>query len=268
MAGRAHRYGHQRGRLPACRGAVPADARCILAALRDAANPFSILTKGTLILRDLPLLEEAAGITEVGLNVSVGSVDKELWRSIEPGTPAPDRRLGVCATLTGHGLRCGVLMGPVVPFLSDSPAQLEATVREIAAAGATHVTPIVLHLRPGAREWFYRWLGEHHPSLMAPYRALYRSGLYAPRRYQQEIADQVSEFCAQARGRPGRSGPGAGRRAAPGSQARPRRAIRAWLPRPPPSRRSWHAEGRRPAQPALGRRLTGGDRQAYLRPGT
>ncbi len=65
----------------------------ILAALRDAANPFSILTKGTLILRDLELLEQAAEVTDVGLNVSVGSVDKELWRSVEPGTPAPDRRL-------------------------------------------------------------------------------------------------------------------------------------------------------------------------------
>jgi DNA repair photolyase len=183
----------------------------ILAALRDAANPFSILTKGTLILRDLPLLEQAAEVTEVGLNVSVGSVDKELWRSIEPGTPAPDRRLGVCSTLTEHGLRCGVLMGPVVPFLSDSPAQLEATVREIAAAGATHVTPIVLHLRPGAREWFYRWLGEHHPSLIAPYRALYRSGAYAPRRYQQEIAEQVSEL-ARKHG-VGRASPGQARAA-------------------------------------------------------
>jgi DNA repair photolyase len=193
----------------------------ILAALRDAANPFSILTKGTLILRDLALLEQAAEVTEVGLNVSVGSVDKELWRSIEPGTPAPDRRLGVCATLTEHGLRCGVLMGPVVPFLSDSPAQLEATVREIAAAGAAHVTPIVLHLRPGAREWFYRWLGEHHPSLIAPYRALYRSGAYAPRRYQQEIAGQVSEF-ARKHG-VGRADPGqaraAGRAREPGPAA-------------------------------------------------
>jgi DNA repair photolyase len=166
----------------------------ILAALRDAANPYSILTKGTLILRDLELLEQSAEVTDVGLNVSVGFVDKELWRSVEPGTPAPDRRLGVCATLTDHGLRCGVLMGPVVPFLSDSPAQLEATVREIAAAGATHVTPIVLHLRPGAREWFYDWLGEHHPGLVARYRALYRSGAYAPRGYQQQIAEQVREF--------------------------------------------------------------------------
>jgi DNA repair photolyase len=69
----------------------------IIGALRDAANPFSILTKGTLILRDLDLLCDAAQVTDVGLNVSVGIVDKEISRSVEPGTPAPDRRLGVCA---------------------------------------------------------------------------------------------------------------------------------------------------------------------------
>src|ERR1700722_3700119 len=94
----------------------------IISALLDAGNPFSILTKGTLILRDIDLLAESAEVTDVGLNVSVGFVDKELWRSLEPGTPAPDRRLGVCATVTEHGLRCGVLMGPVVPFLAASTA--------------------------------------------------------------------------------------------------------------------------------------------------
>ena len=121
----------------------------ILRALLDARNPYSILTKGTLILRDLDLLTASAEVTDVGLSVSVGCIDEDLWRTLEPGTPSPLRRLGVCATLSEHGLRCGVLMGPVVPFLSDSPAQLEATVRQVAEAGATHVTPIVLHLRPG-----------------------------------------------------------------------------------------------------------------------
>src|SRR5215469_1193142 len=134
----------------------------IISALRDAANPFSILTKGTLILRDLDLLCEAADVTDVGLNVSVGFVDKAISRSVEPGTPSPERRLGVCAAITGRGLRCGVLMGPVLPFLTDSPAQLETTVRLAAEAGAAHVSPIVLHLRPGAREWYLRWLQETH----------------------------------------------------------------------------------------------------------
>jgi DNA repair photolyase len=166
----------------------------ILQALLDARNPYSILTKGTLILRDLDLLLASAEVTDVGLSVSVGCADEDLWRTLESGTPSPRRRLGVCATLSEHGLRCGVLMGPVVPFLSDSPAQLESTVRQIAEAGATHVSPIVLHLRPGAREWFLAWLGEHHPDLVPRYRGLYGRGAYAPKDYQQRIAGQVREL--------------------------------------------------------------------------
>src|SRR5262249_26336166 len=86
-----------------------------------------------------------------------------------------------------------VLMGPVVPFLSDSPAQLEATVRQAAQAGARSVTPIVLHLRTGAREWFFRWLHEHHPELVPRYLALYGRGAYAPQAYQERVGAQVGE---------------------------------------------------------------------------
>ncbi len=185
----------------------------IIGALRDAANPFSILTKGTLILRDIELLAEAADVTEVGLNVSAGFVDKDLWRSIEPGTPAPGRRLEACATLNERGLRCGVLMGPVVPFLSDSPAQLDAAVRQIAAAGAGHVMPIVLHLRPGTREWFFAWLHAQHPGLVDRYLELYGRGAYAPKAYQNRIAGQVREL-AEKYGI-GRPRPGIGRGALP-----------------------------------------------------
>jgi DNA repair photolyase len=166
----------------------------IIAALRDAANPFSILTKGTLILRDLDLLAGAAEVTDVGLNVSVGFTDPELWRSVEPGTPSPERRLEACAAIIGRGLRCGVLMGPVLPFLTDSPGQLAATVRQIAAAGPAHVSPIVLHLRPGAREWYLRWLGEQHPELVPRYRELYGTGAYPPRAYQRRIVEQVRQL--------------------------------------------------------------------------
>src|SRR5262245_6789662 len=177
----------------------------ILAALRDAANPFSILTKGTLILRDADLLAEAAEVTDVGLAVSAGSVDEDLCRVLEPGAPGPRRRLEVCAAFTGRGLPCAVLMGPVVPFLSDSPAQLAATVRQAAQAGASSVTPIVLHLRPGAREWFFGWLAEHHPELVARYRGLYGRGAYAPKAYQQRVSEQVRELAR--RYRVGQHGP-------------------------------------------------------------
>jgi DNA repair photolyase len=185
----------------------------IIEALRDAANPFSILTKGTLILRDLDLLAEAAEVTDVGLNVSVGFVDKEISRSVEPGTPSPERRLGVCAALNERGLRCGVLMGPVLPYLTDSPAMLERTVRLAAEAGAAHVTPIVLHLRPGAREWFLKWLGENFPDLVGAYRAMYGRGAYAPKDYQGQIAEQVRELAR--RYRVGQATPGQARRIQP-----------------------------------------------------
>ncbi|MFC7471796.1 radical SAM protein [Actinomadura keratinilytica] len=106
----------------------------IIEALRDHANPFSILTKGTLILRDLDLLTEAAAVTDVGISVSVGFTDRELWRTVEPGTPAPERRLDVIRALAERGIDCGVLMAPVIPYLGDHPDQLRATVRAIAEA--------------------------------------------------------------------------------------------------------------------------------------
>jgi DNA repair photolyase len=182
----------------------------IIKALTQRANPFSILTKGTLVLRDIDLLAEAAEVTDVGLNVSVGIIDKELSRLIESGTPAPERRLAACAELNERGLPCGVLMGPVIPYLTDSPAQLDRAVREIAASGATHVTPIVLHLRPGAREWFLTWLRECHPELVTPYAELYGSRAYAPKSYQRHISDQVTELAGKYG--VGRASPAAARR--------------------------------------------------------
>ncbi|MFF9350445.1 Rv2578c family radical SAM protein [Streptomyces sp. NPDC014734] len=169
----------------------------IIAALRDHANPFSILTKGTLILRDLELLRQAAEVTDIGVCVSVGFVDAGLWRTVEPGTPSPERRLDVVRALSGHGIDCGVLMAPVVPFLGDRPDQLRATVRAIADAGATSVTPLVLHLRPGAREWYMQWLGKHHPHLVRRYERMYAEGAYAPRWYQRRITRRVHELAAE-----------------------------------------------------------------------
>ncbi|MFF9813470.1 Rv2578c family radical SAM protein [Streptomyces sp. NPDC014006] len=185
----------------------------IIGALRDRANPFSILTKGTLILRDLELLKQAAEVTDVGISVSVGFVDGELWRTVEPGTPAPQRRLDVVRTLAGHGIRCGVLMAPVIPFLGDRPEQLRATVQAVAEAGATSVTPLTLHLRPGAREWFMTWLRQHHAYLVPRYERLYAAGAYAPKWYQRRITRQVHEL-AQEYGI-GPAGPGLPRRIRP-----------------------------------------------------
>ncbi|GAU69756.1 hypothetical protein SSP35_14_00900 [Streptomyces sp. NBRC 110611] len=166
----------------------------ILTALRDHANPFSLLTKSTLILRDLPLLEQAAAVTDVDIALSLGFTDPDLWRTIEPGTPAPQRRLDALRTLTDHGLECSVVMAPVIPYLGDQPDQLRTTVAAIAASGAISVTPLVLNLRPGAREWFTQWLSQHHPHLVPRYEQLYAGGAYAPKWYQDRIHHQVQEL--------------------------------------------------------------------------
>jgi len=162
--------------------------REILSALRDFANPFSILTKGTLILRDLDLLRQAADVTQVSLAVSIGFVDEALWRAVEPGTPSPKRRLDVVRQLTDAGFAVGVLVAPILPGLSDDDASIEATVAALASAGAASATPLPLHLRPGAREC---WLAGTRPELVPRYRALFRDGSYSPAGYQREVCARV-----------------------------------------------------------------------------
>jgi DNA repair photolyase len=167
--------------------------REIIAALRDAGNPFSILTKGTLVTRDLDLLRQAAAATTVGLALSIGFVDEELWRSVEPGTPSPRRRLDTVRQLADAGFAVGVLMAPILPGLTDTDESIDATVAAIAAAGAAHVVPLVLHLRRGAREWYLAWLRREHPELVRPYREWYGDGAYLGSGYQQDVAARVRQ---------------------------------------------------------------------------
>ncbi|GAA0630334.1 hypothetical protein GCM10009535_02120 [Streptomyces thermocarboxydovorans] len=138
-------------------------------------------------------------------------------------------------TLAEHGIGCGVLMAPVIPFLSDRPEQLRSTVRAIAASGATSVTPLVLHLRPGAREWFMAWLSRHHPYLVGRYERLYADGAYAPKWYQRRITRQEYGTGPTRTGLPRRTAavapaPARGRRADPAHPA----LRRLTLPRGPP----------------------------------
>ena len=163
----------------------------ILQALRDFANPFSILTKGTLILRDLDLLKQAAEVTTVGLAMSIGFVDETVWRAVESGTPSPRRRLEVVRKLTDAGFAVSVLMAPILPGLTDSDESIEETVAAVAAAGAAGITPLALHLRPGAREWYAAWLTREHPELATRYRDLFRGGSYLPQTYQHELGARV-----------------------------------------------------------------------------
>jgi DNA repair photolyase len=179
--------------------------RGIVEALIDYRNPFSILTKGTLILRDLDLLTRAAEVTDVTAAFSIGTLDEAVWRETEPGTPSPRARIAAVRELTEAGIPTGVLMAPVLPGISDRPEQLRAVVEAAIDAGATHVSPILLHLRPGVREEFLPWLEGAHPDLVPRYLEMYRQP-YGPKDARDALGRTVGSLM-RSLGGPKRSDP-------------------------------------------------------------
>ncbi|MCU1354805.1 MAG: hypothetical protein JWM89_223, partial [Acidimicrobiales bacterium] len=153
--------------------------------------PFSILTKSTLILRDLDLLSAAARQGLVQVSLSIGTVDEEVWRLTEPGTPPPSRRLRAVEQLNAAGVPTGVLIGPVLPGLSDSDEQLAAVGRAVVEAGARTIGHVVLHLRqPETRAVYLERLAVTHPEVAAATALRYR-GSSAPKADRVRIASAL-----------------------------------------------------------------------------
>ncbi len=159
----------------------------IIAALADSGTPFSLLTKGTTARRDLPALTAAAERVPVRVAVSIALIEEDLQSRLEPGTPSPRARLDLVRAVSSAGLPCQVLVAPVLPLLTDSDDQLDAVFGRIAAAGADTASAMALHLRPGAREWFWRYLQDQHPHLVGAYTELYRGGSYVSRAYAADL---------------------------------------------------------------------------------
>ncbi|MDP8930856.1 MAG: radical SAM protein, partial [Actinomycetota bacterium] len=196
--------------------------RGVIETLAAAANPFSILTKSPLVLRDLDVLTEAVSRTQLSVNFSIGTLDHEVWRATEPGTPRPESRVGAVARLREAGIHSGVLIAPIIPAISDGPDQLEAVVRASIEAGATSITPIVLHLRPGVKEQFVPWLESHRPDLLPQYERLYPRA-YAPKDTQERISGLVADLVTRYGGR--KASAGAARRV-PEPKEEPARLLR------------------------------------------
>jgi DNA repair photolyase len=173
--------------------------RGIVEALAEVGNPFSILTKGTLILRDLDLLKDAARRADVSTAFSVGTLDEDAWRKSEPGTPHPRKRIEAVARLNDAGIPCGVMVAPILPGITDSPEQIKQVVHAAVDAGATHVSPITLHLRPVIKEVFMEWLEKTYPHLVPRYMSVYSKGAYA-RPEGKVISGRVREALDQAGG--------------------------------------------------------------------
>jgi DNA repair photolyase len=186
--------------------------RGVIEVLTEHANPFSILTKSSLVLRDLDLLRAAHERTDIAVNFSIGTLDRDVWRETEPGTPNPHSRVEALATLREAGIHAGVLIAPVIPGVSDAPEQLDEVVRACVDAGASSISPIVLHLRPGVKEQFMPWLAHTRPDLLERYRRLYPRS-YAPKVEQQRISRLVRDLVSRhSGGRLGRTSSGEARR--------------------------------------------------------
>ncbi len=169
----------------------------IISALADSGTPLSILTKGTLLARDIPLLKHAAAQVPVGIGISLAMTDEQLAEAVEPGTPGPRARLKLVSRLREAGLPCGVMAMPILPWLSDSDEALDSLFGSLAEAGATGVTAGALYLKPGTREWFMQWIAARHPELAGRYRRLYGTGSYASKEYREWLAGRIRYFKAR-----------------------------------------------------------------------
>jgi DNA repair photolyase len=165
--------------------------RACIEAFAEAASPFSIITRGPLIVRDVDVLAEAARQARVSVTFSVPTLDEEIWRRTEPGTAPPRQRLRALARLVEAGVDAGVGMAPILPGLSDRPELLAEVVREARAAGATGIWANLLYLRPGTREHFLAALERDWPELLPEYEQLYRRGAYLPRRETDPVRERV-----------------------------------------------------------------------------
>lgn len=165
----------------------------VLDALAGSGTPLSVLTKGTLLRRDLPLLADVhASGGSVAVSISLATVDEALQTALEPGTPTPRARLDLVRAVRAAGLDCGVLVAPVLPWLTDGVDELDALLAALADAGATDVTVLALHLRGSVKGLMADWLRTHRPALLARYRRLYGDRAYAPRDYQQWLDARVA----------------------------------------------------------------------------
>lgn len=173
--------------------------RACIEAFAAHRNPFSIITRGPMILRDVDVLQEAARRAQVAVNFSIPTLDPTIWRRTEPGTAPPKQRLRALKTLVDAGIKAGVGMAPILPGLSDRPDLLTDVVKAARDAGARFIWMGTLHLNPGTKEHFLEHLANDWPELAGPFARLYQERAYLPRETTEPIRQR---FLAIKRGFP------------------------------------------------------------------
>jgi DNA repair photolyase len=168
--------------------------RGCLEAFAEVSNPFSLITRGPMIIRDLDVLTEAAARAKVSITFSIPTLDEEVWRKTEPSTAHPRQRLRAVKELVDAGIKVGVGMAPILPGISDKPEQLREVVKAAREAGATGVWTNVLFLRPGTREHFLEHLAENWPEQIEQYERLYAGRAYLPSAESKPLRQQVASL--------------------------------------------------------------------------
>ncbi len=175
-----------------CEGRYRLTRRC-LQALRDADTPVSIVTKSTLILRDLDLLTELAHGPGATVYFTITTLDTDLWRLIEPGTPSPNKRLRVLRQLSEAGIPAGVFLAPILPGLTDATESIEAIAAAAKAHGAASFGTAVLRLAPQVKEHYLAFVRETFPDLLPRYERAY-AGTNISSGYQTAIERRLARI--------------------------------------------------------------------------
>lgn len=167
--------------------------RSIVEVLLRFQQPVHTLTKSPSITRDTGLWARIARVTDAQVAFSIPTLDETAWKKLEPGTARPIKRMKAMRKLADAGVPCGVMIAPIVPGITDSEAQLEDVIAAAADHGASFVSPNVLHLRPGTKEWFMPALREAYPHLTEKYARWY-TGSYAPKQYTELVIARINEL--------------------------------------------------------------------------
>ncbi len=165
--------------------------RAIIAELARAATPAHLITRSPLIVRDVDVLSELSRAAAFSVCVSLPTLDAALAQRIEPTVAPPRQRLRAVRRLAEAGIRVGVAVAPVLPYLTDAPDALRDVVAAARDAGASFAWHSVLNLGDVARDAYFRYLEADQSHLVDTYRAMYRSR-YAPAAYRSGVERELN----------------------------------------------------------------------------
>lgn len=162
---------------------------------REKGLSVCVITKSAIITRDIDVLRELSNRSRFTVHLSLITLDRELARRIEPRAPTPEARVQALERLANAGIDVGINIMPVLPGITDRPAMLDAVVRRVKDAGASHVNACALRLRSSARKRYMPFIESEFPRLSGAYRTAYASGFQVGDAYREGLSRFMRERC-------------------------------------------------------------------------